>query len=217
MCVHMTARVITRVWWSPHRTCAIVLLVAGTCHISSSLWFEEIGRDRGCHLWRHRHLISETWKHFFPPLNPRLPPQFHPHLTAFRLCFPNTSYTQSPSLCVNRIITIHFLQGQISCRPRVCLQRPIPIDNHVCSSVGFPALSITPHPPLHPRLGRTSMGSWIHSRHELRQYMAHRPCSRVLLNGFVIIKNSTAPLFSKTVLGLICRYTYYKPKNMAVV
>jgi hypothetical protein len=69
---------------------------------------------------------------YFPPLKLATPIlQFHPQRTAFRLFFLSLQHhlsTQS-SHCVNRIITSHFLEGQISCHARVL---PFPIDNHVC-------------------------------------------------------------------------------------
>lgn len=103
--------------------------------------------------------------------------QFHPQRTAFRLFFLSLQHhlpTQA-SHCVNRIITIHFLEGQISCHPRVL---PFPIDNRVCSSAGLTAQNSvntnnpTSHPWDRPRLTRTSVGFWIHKGHELRRQKA---------------------------------------------
>lgn len=100
--------------------------------------------------------------------------QFHPQRMAFRLFFHSLQHhlpTQA-SHCVNRIITIHFLEGQISCHPRVL---PFPIDNHVCSSAGFTAQNSvnttnpTSHPWDRPCLTRTSVGFWIHKGHEIRR------------------------------------------------
>jgi hypothetical protein len=70
------------------------------------------------------------------------------------------SLAWSPSHCVNRIITIHFLEGQISCSSRVCMVLPFPIDNHVCSSVGFTAQSSvnTTIPASQPSLSRDIRG-----------------------------------------------------------
>jgi hypothetical protein len=110
--------------------------------------------------------------------------------SSFRVC--STSYPRSPSHCVNRIITIHFLEGQISCRPRVCMELPFPIDNHVCSSVGFTAQS--------------SVNTTIPASHPLRPaptqpwhtwgpgYTGRLANSVVLPNDFAIVKNAIGGL-----------------------
>lgn len=135
----------------------------GTYITSSSLRFKEIDRDHGMARELYRHpprYISDLEPCLSSPQachrDQSFSPQFHPQRTAFRLFFLSSQHqllTQSPSLCVNRIITIHFLQGQISCRPRVCMLLPFPIDDHVCSSVGFAALWIPPH-TLRPALAQ---------------------------------------------------------------
>jgi hypothetical protein len=142
-------------------------------YISSSLCFKEIDRDHGMarELYRHppRYIsVLEPCPSSPQPCHSdqSFSPHFHPQWTAFRLFFLSSQHqllTQSPSLCVNRIITIHFLQGQISCRPRVCIQLPFPIDNHVYSSVSSPHCGCQPPPPpphtqACPRPGRTS---WV--------------------------------------------------------
>jgi hypothetical protein len=170
----------------------------------------------------------------FLPLNLALTTE-PPPLSSFSLNEPpfqstslvcSPSYPRSPSHCVNRIITTHFLEGQISCSHRACMELPFPIDNHVCSSAGFTAQSSVnttiraSNPPM-PALAQPwhTWGPGCTVVVELRRWKASRRCgpSKRLCNVQKCYWRSEAlrlPVFSEVHMTDVSFYACAEGKMM---